>query len=208
MHPEWKKERYVLLNMGIFQPTMLYYRRLRSFPANKTTWKTPWPAPASMGRSAHQLMAAQPQPIWKMCASQIGSFPHGWKVQKCLSCHHLVMLGVSDAWKVMLVENGVESIQQCVVKDFLKPSCCLHRVHFCSRPQNYTKCVYPCMDGDHANCGWHGEKKHLFIKLSMFSWKIQAWNYSGVFGGVWTMIACHHLQLPGNLLVTSFWSFQ
>ena len=31
------------------------------------------------------------QPIWKICASQIGSFPQGsgWKFQKCLSCHHL-----------------------------------------------------------------------------------------------------------------------
>ena len=33
-------------------------------------------------------------PIWKICASQIGSSPQfsGWKFQKCLSCHHLAML--------------------------------------------------------------------------------------------------------------------
>ena len=32
-------------------------------------------------------------PLWKICASQIGSFPQGsgWKFQKYLSCHHLVL---------------------------------------------------------------------------------------------------------------------
>ena len=45
------------------------------------------------------------QPIWKICASQIGCCsspppppPHkfGWKFQKCLSCHHPVQIVVHD----------------------------------------------------------------------------------------------------------------
>ena len=122
--------------MGIFQPTMLYYRRLSSFPVNKTTWKTSWPAPASMGRSADHSLRLQcwsnwwvfHQPIWKMCASQIGSFPPWLKIPKMFE----VMLRVSDASSDASRKWRRIYRTLCCTR-FSQLSSCLHRLHFCSR---------------------------------------------------------------------------
>ena len=50
------------------------------------------------------------QPVWKICASQIGSFPpfSGWKPKKSLSCHHLEPDFVECLISDKLVECGLD----------------------------------------------------------------------------------------------------
>ena len=73
------------------------------------------------------------QPIWKICASQIGSFPQfsGSTFQKYLSCHHLVqecvlnMLKILTPLECLFWFNGIGTTF-CRLENLIKSISCTH----------------------------------------------------------------------------------